>query len=190
MAFAGDRADAHSFQVGLDGYERFIEGAGAVLTYPDTLMLLGALGVLLGLWQKDGMVRAWPSFLAGQAVGIPTAVAVGLWAHNVLLLLGIVIAGLAALLPRHCKLEALGFAFLAGLVAMTENLEGHGFLELPLLIHFGMLLGVNLVTALAATAVRMSFEQTDAMWLRILWRVLCSWITAILVLYLAVEVSA
>lgn len=190
LAATGGPARAHSFQTGLDLYEQFVEGAGAVLGYPGTLLLLGALGLLLGLWRRDGMVRAWPAFLAGQAVGIPVAVVVGLWAQNGLLALGVVVAGLGALLSRHHAVEALGLAFLAGLIAMAVNLEGHGLFELPLPIHLGMLLGVNLVPAMAATAVGMSMEKTDAMWLRILWRVLCSWIAAILVLYLAFELSA
>lgn len=186
----GGQARAHSFGAGLDHYEQIVAGTGAVLDHPGILLLLAALGILLGLWRTDGMVRAWPAFLAGQAIGVPVATVVGLWAQNGLLVLGIIVAGLAALLPRHGRPEALGLAFLTGLAPVAISLEGLGLFEVSLLIHLGLFLGVNLVAALAATAVSMTTARLDAVWVRILWRILCSWIAAILVLNLAVEVSA
>lgn len=179
------RAKAHSFEGGSGFYDQFVDGTLVVLAYPPTLLPLLALGLLVTLWQTEGLLRAWPVLLAGQALGIPLAAAVGPWVGPVLMAGGLLVAGLAALLPRHAVLEVQVAALGIGLLALSVSLEGHGFLELPLSIHAGILFAANLAVAVAAGVARVLIEATPADWPRILCRVLASWIAAVLVLNLA-----
>ena len=179
------RAHAHAFQSGADSYAQFLEGAGVVLRYPETLLPVLALGILLSLWDREGMVRAWPAFLAGQLGGLALAAVVGAWIASVNLAAGLVVATLGALLPRHVRAEALAAGLIIGLLVIAASLEGHGFLELPLFIHLGILFAANLAVACTAGAARFAMEQIEAAWMHILWRVAASWLAAILALFLA-----
>jgi hypothetical protein len=103
--------------------------------------------------------------------------------------LGVVTAALAALWPAVPKALALGLAGLAGVVAMMTAFEGHGLFELPVFTHLGLLFGANLATALAAGVFNLALVRVEAGWMRIGWRVVASWIGAILMLTLAFEVT-
>ena len=187
---AADAAFAHAFESGADLYAQFTEGVGVILTYPATLLPLMALGIMLSLWTKEGMVRAWPVFLIGQLVGLIAGAFVGEWILSIMLGLGIVVAALAALLPRFAQPLALGLAGAVGLVSLSASLEGHGLFELPFFIYFGILFGTNIAVACTAGLARYAMERYEADWMRIVWRVAESWIAAILMLILAFTISA
>jgi len=182
------RAEAHAFEAGADYYAQFVEGASVVLTYPELLLPVLALGILLTLWDMDGLPRVWSVYIAGLVVGIFGAALVGPWMAVVLLAFGVVVAALGAVLPRHTRAEALGLAGLAGLFVMAGSLEGHGLFELGLFIHLGLFFGANIALALSAGLVRLAFVQSDAGWIRIGARIAASWIGAVLVLILAFTV--
>jgi len=179
------RADAHAFEAGADYYEQFVEGAGVVLTYPELLLPVLALGVLLTLWDMDGLPKVWPVYIAGLIGGIFLGAVVGVAIATVLLTVGVVIAALAAVLQRHTQAEAFGLAGLTGLLVMAGSLEGHGLFELGLFIHLGLFFGANVALAVPAGLTRLAFMQSDAAWIRIGARVAASWIGAVLVLILA-----
>jgi hydrogenase/urease accessory protein HupE len=61
---------AHAFDAGADAYGQFVEGAAVILIYPGILLPLLALGLLLSLWREDGLPTVWPVFLAAQVAGV------------------------------------------------------------------------------------------------------------------------
>lgn len=182
-------ANAHAFTAGADSYAQFIEGASVILIYPAILLPILALGLLLSLWDPDGLPRTWPVFLAGQALGIFAAVAVGPEALVGFIALGVVTAALAALVSAVPRLAAFGFAGLTGCGALAMALEGHGMFELSVFTHLGLFFGTNLAVALGAGLARLVLDRFEAGWVRIGVRVAASWIGAILLLTLAFELS-
>jgi len=184
------RADAHSFHSGADFYAQFLEGASVVVMYPETLLPLLALGVLISLWHPEGMVRAWPAFLAGQVIGIPLASLVGTWVVPVVLGAGILTGALAALLTQQVRAAVLGVSLGLGALVTATCLEGHGFLELPVFIHLGVLAAANLVTVWVAGIAHIALAQVEALWMRILWRIVGSWLAAIMTILFAFTFTA
>lgn len=180
---------AHAFDAGADAYGQFVEGAAVILIYPGILLPLLALGLLLSLWREDGLPTVWPVFLAAQVAGVFAASLAGPVVALVFMGLGIVTAALAALWPAVPKALALGLAALAGVFAMMTAFEGHGLFELPVFTHLGLFFGANLATALAAGVSNLALVRIEAGWMRIGWRVVASWIGAILMLTLAFEVT-
>lgn len=182
-------AHAHSFDTGADSYAQVIEGASVVLSDPGLLIPILALGILLSLWDADGLPRAWPVYLVGLVAGIVLAAFVGEWVAVAFIGLGLVTASLAALWGRPPAPLAVGVAGLTGIGAMAVSLGGHGLFELSVFIHLGLLLGVNIAVAVAAAAARFALDRVKAPWMRIAWRVVASWMGAVLALYLAFELT-
>ncbi len=182
-----EQADAHAFRSGLDYYEQFQEGVGVVLAYPGTLFPILALGILIGLWHTDGILRALPFFAAGLVIGLPLAALAGPSVATWLIALGFVTAVLAALLPRHNRLEVLALSFGTGLLAMMTSLEGHGFFELPVAIHLGIVLAALFAFVASANAARMAIMRFAGPVSAIVFRIAASWIAAALILFLAFE---
>ena len=190
VGLCAERADAHAFESGADYYAQFLEGAGVILGYPETLLPLLSLGILLSLWHPEGMLRAWPAFLIGLSAGIPLAAVVGTWVISAILIAGLLTASLAALLPRHIRAEALAISFGLGLLTTAASLQGHGLLELPVLIYIGIVFAANLATACSAGIASLAMEQVEANWMRILWRIAGSWLAAIMTLLFAFTLTA
>ena len=190
LGLCAAQAQAHAFKSGTDQYAQFLEGAGIILRYPEMLLPLLALGILLSLWHVEGMLRAWPAFLIGQMVGIGLAALVGPWIALAVLSAGLLTAMLVALLPKHIPIEAMALSLGVGLLVTATSLEGHGFLELPVFIYLGIVFATNLVTASAAAVARLAMERFAEAWMRILWRVAGSWLAAILTLFLAFSATA
>ena len=189
LTLGAQRADAHAFTAGADGYAQFLEGSAVILAHPPTLLPLVALGILLTLWQPEGFLRVWPIFLAGQVAGFGFGPVAEPWVSGALLATGLVTAGLAALLPRHVRAESAVLAALAGLLAIAVSLEGHGFLELAPMTYAGIFVAANLALALSAGIVRVSLERVTVAWMRIAARVAASWIGAMLALMLALSLN-
>ena len=179
------KAEAHAFDTGADQYAQFIEGVGVILASPETLLPLAALGILISLWQPEGLLRVWPVFLIGQAIGIPLAAAIGPWVVPTVQGAGLLIAVWAALMQRHARIAVIVASLTLGALVMMASLEGHGLLELPVAIHLGIFFGINLSIAMVAGMARFAIEQVDTTWMRILWRIAASWLAAILVLLFA-----
>ncbi len=188
LGFAGP-ADAHAFSAGADSYAQFVEGASVILIYPAILLPILVLGLLLSLWDVDGLPKAWPIFLGGQFVGLFAAPLVGPGALSAFIGLGVATAALAALLSAIPRGVAFGLAGLTGMGALAMALEGHGLFELPTFTHLGLLFGTNLAAALAASLAGLVLVRFQADWVRIGVRVAASWIGAILLLTLAFELS-
>ena len=179
------QAEAHAFKSGADFYAQFQEGVSVILAYPQTLLPLLALGVLLSLWQPEGLLRVWPMFLAGLVIGFFAGPLVGTWIVSTTLAVGIATAILAAILERHSDIETKSLGFGLGFLTMASSLEGHAFFELPFFIYFGIFLAANMVVAVAAGLTRYALERWKQNWMRIVWRVVASWIAAISLLLIA-----
>ncbi|NKX44937.1 hypothetical protein [Roseicyclus persicicus] len=184
-ACAAGRAEAHAFQGGAGAYEQVIEGAAVILGYPGLLLPLLALGIAVSLWDSEGLPRVWPGALAGQVAGILAAPLAGVWIAPAVMALGVGVAALAALWPDSRRDVIAALAVATGLGVMMSALEGHGLFELPLFIHLGLVFAANLVLAAGAGAAALTLERVAAPWMRIGWRVVASWIGAILLLVLA-----
>jgi hypothetical protein len=177
---------AHAFGVYDSAYNNFLEGAAVFLASPGLLVPVLVLAIALGLWRAEGLLAAWPHMFAGSVTGLALAPFAGPWVATTPLALGIVVAGLAALVPLARIAPALPWlAALVGLAVGLAALEGHGYDEVAMATRAGLLFAVQFALAAGAGLVRLSrdrfaFHATD-----ILWRVAASWGAAILVLYLA-----
>jgi hypothetical protein len=185
LLLAGTQAGAHSFGTGTDAFEAFVEGTSAVLFSPLTLLPCLSLGLLLTLWQAEGMLRAWPALFAAHVAGFVLAPGVGAWVGPAMIVLGAAVAILAALLPRHTRPEAVALALAVGAGTMLLSLEGHGWLELSLPIHLGIFVGASFAVTAGAGIGRVALEQLPAPWSRTGLRIAASWLAAIQLLMAA-----
>lgn len=178
---------AQAARSGADYADQFGEGAWVILTYPDTLLPLMAIGILVGLWRRDSMMRAWIALASGLVLGMVSSAFVAPPGVIWLSAMGVLTATLAALLPRLSMLLSLALAFLTGLLAMMVNLGGYRMFELPVLVYAGIFVAANFVFVTAAGLTGLSVERFPAPATSILFRVFSSWIAAILLLFLAFE---
>lgn len=187
-AIAAGRAEAHAFDAGADAYGQVVEGFAVILSYPGLLLPILALGVLLSLWKDDGLPRVWPMFLLAQVAGVLAGAYLGIWVGIAAMAVGCVTAIAAALLPHISVWVAQTLAVATGLAVMASAFEGHGLFELSVFIHFGLLLGANMTVAIAAGLARIALQRFPDPWMRIAWRIVASWICAVLVLVAAFAV--
>lgn len=181
-----ERAQAHAFSAGKDAYGAFLEGAGVILSTPSLILPLIALGVMVVLWRSEGLLSTWPLFLVGQAAGLALA---PLFPPSVALAplgIGLVLGTLCALVP----IARIGPAIpilgaLTGVTVMLAALEGHGWGELRVRIHVGLIFAANLAVAASAGLARIIVERWPGEITVIGLRIAASWVAAILVLYLA-----
>ncbi|MBV7379569.1 hypothetical protein [Maritimibacter dapengensis] len=189
-ALLAGRAHAHSFTAGADAYGAFLEGAGVIFGTPGLMLPLVALGLLVALWQIEGLLTAWPIFLGGQVAGMIAAPLVGPSAALLPISFGLVLGALAALVPLNRLGRAVPvLAGLMGLVVMLAGLEGHAWGELTIPIYLGLLFGANVAVSATAGIVRVCRETWPGEATRIGARIIASWVAAILVLYLAFALS-
>jgi len=183
-------ARAHAFATGRDAYGNFLEGAGVALGSPGLLLPVLALAVMLGLWRREGLLKAWPHALAGSLIGLALAPLAGPWVATALLGIGLVLAALAALVPPGRIAPALPWlAALTAAIVLAAALEGHGFAEIPNATRVGLLFGVHFALSAGAGLVRYTRDRIAHPVTDIGWRVAASWLAAILVLYLAFTVA-
>ena len=185
LVISASRAGAHSFGTGSDAFEAFVEGSNAVLFSPYALLPCLSLGLLLTLWQIEGMLKAWPTLIAGHVAGFLLAPLVGGWVIVTLVAAGAGMATLAALLGRHVRAEALLLSLLTGGLTMLVSLEGHGWLELSPSIYVGIFAAASFAVAAGAGVARLALEQLPYAWTRIGLRIAASWLAAIQVLMVA-----
>lgn len=186
VALVPGTARAHAFGSYDSAYQNFLEGAAVFLASPGLLLPVLSVALVLGLWRAEGLLAAWGPILAATLLGQGLALVAGPWVASVPLALGVVVAVLGALVPL--KRIATALPVLASLVALAVSagaLEGHGWGEVALATRLGILFGLHFVLAAAAAIVRISRDTFPHHTTDILWRVVSSWLAAILVLYLA-----
>lgn len=186
LALVPGSASAHAFSTGRDAYGNFLEGAATALANPVLLLPVLAVSVALALWREEGLLAAWPYALAGSVVGLAAAPFAGPSIAAVAMGFGLVVAVLAALVPLGRIAPAL--PVLAGLVmaaVFASALQGHSFGEVPMATRVGLLFGGHFALSAGAGVVRLARSRVAHPAMTIFWRVVASWIAAILVLYLA-----
>ena len=183
---AGPRsAAAHAFSADNEAYGQFVEGFVVPFVSPAILLPLLALGLLIGVWRKGGMLAAWPYFLTGQVAGIGLAPFAGANAAIASLAAGIAVAVLAALVRPVPEPIVPPVAAAMGALATMTSLEGHGLFELSVFIHLGILAGVILIVVDTAALAAGTLNIWPRNWVRIGWRIAGSWLAAITTLFLA-----
>ena len=186
MALVPGRAAAHGFKADAESYQAFLEGTGVIFEYPPAILPLAALGVTLSLWSPEGLPRVVGFAIGGLLLGVFLAPAAGPWVVFAALAAGLAaaLAGSLALGRGLLPMAVLSVAACAAVMALS--FEGHGLGELPLMINLGIFLAALLALVAPAGLVRISFDQLgERAWLRIGWRIVCSWLAAILLLYAA-----
>jgi hypothetical protein len=180
-------ADAHSF-IGEGGaYDIFVEGAGVVLSDIRLILPLIAVGLMVALWQIDGLISVWPAMIVGNFIGIPLAIISTTAAYQIFTALGLIVAIIAAVKPDRLKPEILFVTFVISVGAMMCALQGHKFLELPLMIYLGIIFGTNLTLAMSANGAGLFLRSITSSWAKIIIRALASWVAAMSLLILAVD---
>jgi chromate transport protein ChrA len=74
LVFPGQAA-AHDFALGGDAYAKFLSGCAAVLTELPVMIAMIATGILVSLWDREGLPKVWLAFVAGVVGGILFATA-------------------------------------------------------------------------------------------------------------------
>ncbi|MDF0602968.1 hypothetical protein P1J78_19670 [Psychromarinibacter sp. C21-152] len=187
LALRPDPGAAHAFQEGGGVYDRFVEGVSVALSAPSVILCLLPMGVLIGLWRRDGLPAVWPWFLGGQAAGLFAAAAVPPTVALASLGAGAVTGALAALRPDPPAPAPHVLAALTGLLSAAASFQGHGLFALSPGIHAGLLLGANLALAAAAGLAAATLQRWPRPWLTIGWRIAASWLAAVALLVLAFE---
>lgn len=180
-----DTASAHAFKAGAGHYEAFIEGTSVVLFWPPTLAAMLTLGILVSLWRAEGMVAIWPYMIIGQLIGF------GLSSFNLEgtatlpYFLGLLTAIFAIFaLTTNKSLIAIIAAF-SGLSVIMSALEGHPIGSLSLAIYLGIFVAANLGVAVSAGLVAMSIAKIKSSWAVLGWKIIASWLAAMIILQLA-----
>jgi len=186
LALVPGAASAHAFGNYDSAYQNVLEGAGVFLVAPGLLLPVLSVALVLGLWRTEGLLAAWLPILGATLLGQALALVVGPWVALTPLAFGLVVAVLGALVP----LGRIGAAlpWLGSLVALAVSvaaLEGHVWSDVAFATRLGLLFGFNFVLAAGAGIVRISRDRFPHRATDILWRVVSSWLGAILVLYLA-----
>jgi len=186
---AAQPAIAHSFVGGAGYYDQFTEGAAVILSYPAIFIPLGALALLVSLWDRDGLPRILPTFFASQIVGIFVANFFGELAILFLMTVGVITAALVALQTKLPNTTVFLMTALIGSGALCAALEGHALFELPPFIYVGLFFACSLVVMVCAGLAKVILDKFTFGWARTGLRVVSSWIGAILVFMMAFEIS-
>ena len=172
-------AHAHDFGAGSDTYGVFLSGCTAVLAELPVMIALLSTGILVSLWDREGLPKVWPGFLAGVAGGMLLALAdvvdpVGI-AYGAAMALGLL--AVAAVKPGIPLM--LGILFIAGLLPIAALLAGHEIGTVPVAAYAGILATANFVLAASAGITAIMLERLPYGWVSVAFRALASWMVAI-----------
>ncbi|MEM8540854.1 MAG: hypothetical protein AAGF25_07850, partial [Pseudomonadota bacterium] len=81
-------------------------------------------------------------------------------------------------------------ATISGLAVMSAALEGHPLGSLSVAIYAGLFFAANLGVAVSAGIASIALEKFTANWMKIAWKVIASWVAAIIILQLAFEMRS
>ena len=178
-------ATAHSFGAGTDQFASFVEGASVVLFDQVTLFAALSLGLIIALWQRQGVIVAIPLFVAGLLLGFLLAPSAQPWVIVGTTVTGAVTATLAASLNQQIKVMVLVMALLTGLFCQFVSLLGHTWLELSAAIYIGVSFGALLPVMMGAAVGEVMLEKLPSAFAHIAVRVAASWLAAIQIMMLA-----
>ncbi|MBC8130579.1 MAG: hypothetical protein H7Y08_09700 [Rhizobiaceae bacterium] len=181
-------AEAHAFTAGQGGYALFVEGASLLFHAPELVVAVLSIGLLIGLWNVEGMPIVWPFLAAGAAVGLFLPFLVLIDASIALYGLALCLGALAAL-DRPYPVATMRFvSALAGLTIAYGALSLHGTAGLPAMVTFGLFAGLNVAVPMVAGAATLPRRFSTAPWPKIGLRILASWLMAITIMMLGFAV--
>lgn len=173
------QATAHDFGLGGDAYAEFLSGCAAVLTELPVMIAMIATGILVSLWDREGLPKVWLAFVAGVVGGMLVATAALIEpvtvAYGSAIALGLLAA--AAVTP-DLKLMRL-VLFFAGFLPVAALLSDHEFGTVPLAAYAGILFMTNIVLSASAGLVSIALKNIPFSWVSIAFRALASWLVAI-----------
>lgn len=191
LCIVGSSAQAHSFGAGTDAFGQIIEGASVPFLEPVTLLCCLALGLLHTLWRPHGVIAVMPHLIIGQIVGFLAAPHLGQTVYLGATIIGIISAVIAGLFARPMTALIILTTVATGFFTITVALEGHHWLELPLLIYLGIFLGSLFAVILAAGLSQLVFDTLPKKpYVSIGLRVVASWLAAIQIMMLASQIAA
>lgn len=176
---------AHDFGNAGGNYENFLAGCAAVLYELPVLVALASAGILVSLWDRNGLPRVWLHFALGVTAGF--ALALTGWpdplsaAYGPAIALGLLAA--AAIRPETWLMRVI--MFLAGLFPAAAILGGHEAGSVPFAAYAGMFVTLNAGLSIAAAIVSLALGRLAYSWVPIAFRALASWLVAIAVMSFA-----
>lgn len=176
---------AHDFGTEGGAYDRFIEGAGTVFGELPVMLAVVALGLLVTLWQTDGLPRVWPAFAAGVLAGTGTGFSIAANPVATGFATAIAVGLLAAASPRMRLRTAAIVAFIGGFMTAFAMVTGHEIGSVPWAALLGIVIALNFVLAASAGLASLTVTRLAGTWSRIALRALASWLVAIAVMGLA-----
>lgn len=185
LALVPLNAGAHEFEIGGGAYDDFLSGGAAVLNDLPVLLALMSTGILVSLWNRQGLPLVWPAFLASVIAGFVLAGLVPVDPVPVLYGAAIITGLLAVAAVRRTRPIMAGIVFGAGLMTGWGILAGHGWGELPPGVYAGLFALFNLVLAASAAFASALLTRLSSRWTEIALRALASWLTAIAIMSLA-----
>jgi hypothetical protein len=189
LALLPGSAAAHAFRTGADAYAVFLQGVAVPLNDPWILLCLLPVGVMVGIWRKDGMPAVWPGLIGGLLLGFLLAPLLPEGLALVPLAFGLIASVLAAAALSYPRPAVFAFMTLAAAVGGWMALAGHGWGELPLTVYAGVFLGAHFAVVLPAAAVVATRRLIPAGWLMIAWRALASWLGAVAMMLAAFQLA-
>jgi hypothetical protein len=189
LVFPGQAA-AHDFALGGDAYAKFLSGCAAVLTELPVMIAMIATGILVSLWDREGLPKVWLAFVAGVAGGMLVATAALIEPLTVAYGSAIALGLLAAAAVRpDVKLMRL-VLFFAGFLPVAALLSDHDFGTVPPPAYAGILFMSNVVLSASAGLVSITLKNIPFSWVSIAFRALASWLVAIALISFAVLLRA
>ena len=183
-------AHAHDFGSAASTTGDFLSGCTAVLAELPLMIAVISAGILVSLWNGEGLPKVWLAFVVGLFAG--TALALANLSEPLLIAYGSAIAlGLLASASIKCGLTLMRLIlFLAGLLPIAAFLAGHDLGTVPLIAYVGIFVTINIVLAVSAGVVAITLKKLPYVWAPISFRALASWLVAIAMISLALLLSA
>jgi len=178
-------AFAHDFGLGGGYYADFLAGCAAVLNELPVLISLASAGILIGLWNREGLPKVWPLFALGVIAGILLApldiVEPVSAAYGPAIALGLLAA--AAIKPDMLLMRSI--VFIGGLFAALAILGGHAWGTIPAATYAGIFLALNAGLSMTTAVVALTLQRFPYPFVPIAFRALASWLVAIAVMAFA-----
>ena len=183
--FSAIPAKAHDFGSGGSFYTDFLTGFETAMTELPVLLLLGATGILVSLWDKEGLPKVWLAFAIGVITGLILPLFVPVhpvyFGYGGAMAAGLVAA--AAIKPDIQWMRVI--LFVAGLLPASAILADHEWGSVPTFVYVGIFFMLNLGLAVSAGIVSQGLERLAYGWTSIVFRALASWLVAIALMSLA-----
>ncbi len=180
-------AEAHAFTTDLPFDLAFLSGVLTLISAPEQALPILVLGVGPGIWFEGRQRRLWLAFLIGMVATLAvTPFLAGEWAGMVSVFFGIIIAAHAALLSlAWTRAMPVVLGAVMGFAVSLVGFYGYAYGEVQIATQIGYIATALALLILSSKLVQFTRRVFPGAVVPILWRIVSSWLAAILVLYLA-----